>query len=126
MKKLVYLSLVIIALAFTSCSDDDGNERQINENLVGNWSGTYSGDDQGVWVVTVSSNGRVTGTVTSTFTTDSASISGEVSDSGSLSATIGNAENREFVGQLEENNEAMGTWIDNERDQDGTWVGTKN
>ncbi|MBC2845087.1 hypothetical protein [Winogradskyella flava] len=108
-----------------SCSKDEDGE-EISAHLVGNWSGTYDGDDEGVWSVTVSRSGNVTGTATSLFSSDSADITGTVSDSGTLSATIGNSENREFIGQLEEDNEAMGTWVDTVRDYDGTWVGSKN
>ena len=125
MKKLFFLSLLAMTLVTISCSKDD-EAKAINPSLVGNWSGTYDGDDQGVWTVTVSSTGNVNGTASSAFTADSENITGQVSDSGTLSATIGNVEDREFIGQLGENNEAMGTWIDAGRDYDGTWVGSKN
>lgn len=125
MKKLFILPLLAIVLITVSCSKDD-EDKAINPNLVGNWSGTYDGDDEGVWTVNVSRTGNVTGTASSAFTADSEDIRGQVSDSGTLSATIGNVEDREFIGQLSENNEAMGTWIDASRDYDGTWVGSKN
>ena len=125
MKKLFFLSLFAMTLLTLSCSKDD-EDKAINPNLVGNWSGTYDGDDQGVWTVTVSSTGNVTGTASSAFTSDSADIRGQVSDSGTLSATIGNVNDREFIGQLGDNNEAMGTWVDAGRDYDGAWEGSKN
>ena len=125
MKKLCYLPLLMLTLMFTSCSEDDQGE-EISADLVGSWSGTYSGDDRGVWTVNVSSTGRVSGTATSTFAQESADINGRVSDNGQLSATIGSSEDREFVGQLRDDNGAAGTWVDNRRDQDGTWVGVKN
>lgn len=125
MKKLMYVTICMLLLAVTACSEDDGGQ-EINPDLVGSWSGTYTGDDRGVWTVNVSSSGNVTGTATSTFTQDSAPIRGSVNDSGLLSATAGSSEEREFVGQLNENNQAAGTWVDNRRDQDGTWQGAKN
>ncbi len=125
MKKLMYLPALIVVLISISCSNDDGGE-EIDASLVGSWSGTYSGDDRGIWTVNVSDTGTVTGTATSSFTSDSAAIRGSVTESGSLSATLGNSEDREFVGQLDQNNEAGGTWVDTRRDQNGTWVGRKN
>ena len=125
MRKLLYLPALVLLLIATSCSkDDEGTE--IDPSLVGSWSGSYSGDDRGVWTVNVSSTGNVTGTATSSFTSDSADIRGRVADNGSLSATLGNSEDREFLGQLEETNEAGGTWVDNRRGQNGTWTGVKN
>jgi len=124
-QKLVVLPIFLMILIGSSCSNDEEADT-IDSNLVGSWSGTYSGDDRGVWTVNVNASGQVTGTATSTFTTDSAAISGSVSSNGTLSATLGNSENREFVGQLEEDNTASGTWVDTQRDQTGTWVGQKN
>lgn len=125
MRKLIFWSALILTLVNTSCSDDEESE-EINANLIGSWSGTYSGDDRGVWTVNVSASGNVTGTATSSFTSDSADIMGRVNESGSLSATLGNSEDREFVGQLDENNEAVGTWVDARRGLNGTWEGQKN
>ena len=125
MKKLIFLPVFLVVILCASCSNDEGGG-DIDSSIVGRWSGTYSGDDRGIWTVTVSSSGSVSGTATSSFTQDSAPINGRVTNNGQLSATLGNSEDREFVGQLEENNEAMGTWIDTRRGQDGTWFGTKN
>lgn len=125
MKKLIFLPVLLVILFNTSCSNDEEGE-EINANLVGSWSGTYSGDDRGIWTVNVSSSGNVTGTATSSFTQDSADINGRVSDNGALSATAGSSEERTFVGQLGDDNEAGGTWVDERRDQNGTWTGRKN
>ena len=57
---------------------------------------------------------------------DSQEINGRVNSSGSLSATLGNTEDREFIGQLSGSNEASGTWVDTGRDFSGSWVGQKN
>ena len=125
MKKLVYLPVLIVLSVLISCSGEESGE-EIDASLVGTWSGTYSGDDRGVWNVTVSSTGRVSGTAVSGFTSDSQEINGRVNSSGSLSATLGNTEDREFVGQLSGSNEASGTWVDTGRDFSGSWVGQKN
>lgn len=122
MKKLMYLPILMGMLLNLSCESE---EVEVSSNLSGTWNGSYSGDDRGVWVVTVDSNGNVNGTATSSFTNDSSPINGKVSDNGALSATLGNTTDREFVGQLKENNEAIGTWIDSGRDFEGTWEGTK-
>ena len=124
-QKLIFLLIFLLVFVGSSCSNDEEGET-INANLVGSWSGTYTGDDRGVWTVNVSASGNVSGTATSTFASESAAITGSVSGSGVLSATLGNSENREFVGQLGEDNAANGTWVDTQRDQNGTWVGQKN
>lgn len=124
MKKLIFLPALILLFIGTSCSEDGGEE--IDSSFVGSWSGTYSGDDRGIWTVNVSASGNVTGTATSSFTQDSADINGRVTDNGALSATVGSSEDRTFVGQLGDDNEAGGTWVDDRRDQNGTWTGRKN
>lgn len=124
-QKLFFIPVLMLAVIASSCSNDE-EAQTINASLVGSWSGTYSGDDRGTWTVNVSTSGNVTGTATSTLASESAAITGSVSSSGVLSATLGNSENREFIGQLGEDNSASGTWVDTERDQNGTWEGQKN
>ena len=125
MKKLIFLPVLMLFFLNTSCTKDEDGE-EIDASFVGNWSGTYSGDDRGIWTVNVSSTGKVTGTATSSFTSDAADINGSVTDNGVLSATAGSSEDRTFVGQLSDNEQASGTWVDNRRDQNGTWIGVKN
>ncbi|NJB70013.1 hypothetical protein GGR42_000475 [Saonia flava] len=124
MKKLLFLPILIFTIAITSCSKDE-QDVNIDSNLTGTWNGAYSGDDRGIWTVNVDANGNVSGTATSAYTQDSQNISGKVTDNGTLSATLGNTDDREFVGQLKENNEATGTWIDAGRNMEGTWEGSK-
>ncbi|WP_423998080.1 hypothetical protein [Maribacter sp. IgM3_T14_3] len=108
MKKLIFLPVLMLFFFNTSCTKDEDGE-EIDASFVGNWSGTYSGDDRGIWTVNVSATGKVTGTATSSFTSDSADINGHITENGALSATIGSSEARTFVGQLIDNEQASGT-----------------
>ena len=124
MKKIMYVPMLVLMMVNLSCSKDE-QAQPINSSLTGNWNGTYSGDDRGIWVVSVDENGNVTGTATSSFTSDSSPITGKVTENGMLAATLGNTEDGEFIGQLRENNEANGTWVDAGREMEGTWQGSK-
>lgn len=65
-------------------------------------------------------NGSVNAAATSTFTSDSSHITGKVTANGTLAATLGNTEDREFEVQSKENQEPIATWIDQSRDREGT------
>ena len=53
--------LLLLTLAFTlfACSEgDDLNNSATNSVFQGEWSGTFSGDDNGTWTGTVDKNGN--------------------------------------------------------------------
>ncbi|MEM5564762.1 hypothetical protein WNY78_06585 [Psychroserpens sp. AS72] len=103
----------------------DGQICLIN-NFQGNWVGTYSGNDNGTWNIDVSQYGIVSGTATSTIFNQSFNISGNISLNGILTATLGNVSSGStFIGEMVENN-ASGTWNNNELNMNGNWSGSKN
>ena len=119
-------TLILILIINFSCSNNDDSSTNINSNFVGDWSGTFNGDDAGTWEVNVSSNGTVSGTAHSTTFSDNYQIQGNVNNNGELTATIGTSDvGGEFIGQLSGNN-ANGIWNNSEAEMGGDWIGTKN
>lgn len=119
-------TLLLILIINFSCSNNDDSPSNINSNFVGDWSGTFNGDDAGTWEVNVSSNGNVSGTAHSTTFSDNYQIQGSVNNNGELTATIGTSDvGGEFIGQLNGNN-ANGIWNNSEAEMSGDWIGTKN
>jgi hypothetical protein len=125
MKNLFYvLTLFALSIATTSCSNEDKTN---DSKFKGAWSGTYSGEeDNGTWQATISADGLVSGTFTSTnFSNLVIDLTSTVNPQGALNAIYGNMFlTGQFTGTLEENS-GSGTWT-NESDQlNGTWIGTK-
>jgi hypothetical protein len=126
MKKIILIAFIILINIFsTSCSknDEDTNPYQ------GTWSGNLNGDIVGTWSGNVSSSGSFNGTVIPNSTTSDHNfmLSGHVSESGNLVATMKNTTYNisiDFIGNFQ-NNLCTGTWIFNGAGMEGTWNGTK-
>tara|TARA_B110000908_G_C9878759_1_gene281676 strand:+ start:138 stop:512 length:375 start_codon:yes stop_codon:yes gene_type:complete len=123
MKKLLYLFLAT-SLIFSSCSEDDDITTPITNQFSGNWTGTYTGDDSGIWAATIASNGTVNGNSTNA-NGDLQSLSGSVTNSGTFSATVGTGTlGSSFTGTLSGNN-GIGVWENSSFSLTGTWAGEK-
>ena len=131
MRKLIY---IFLSLSLIACEKDDSisqtanNGNNTNSPYTGNWSGIFTGDDEGVWNASISSNGTITGNLTSTAWGTSSTVSGSVTNSGSLSATIGStSDGATFVGQFDSNsNTGAGIWTSPAISWTGEWTGGKN
>ena len=90
MKKLFYLFLVLGLFACNIESVDD--TININPNLEsefkGLWSGSFSGEDNGTWTLTVQNTGIVVGSFTSKDHNEIHSFSGSVDENGDILASI--------------------------------------
>jgi hypothetical protein len=90
MKKLFYLFLVLGLFACSNESVDDNIN--INPNLEsefkGLWSGSFSGEDNGTWTLTVQNTGIVVGSFTSKDHNEIHSFSGSVDENGDILASI--------------------------------------
>lgn len=116
--------LIIFTVLITSCSNDDDSKSDFE--FQGVWSGTYTGDDEGVWAVTVNSSGVATGTATSNFTSDTYTVSGNVDSEGGFLATIGSASTgTTFSGTMATDETASGTWENTYTNKSGIWLGAK-
>lgn len=122
MKKLFLLFLTTFLLI--GCSSEDENIY----DYIGTWSGTYAGSEKGTWEIVVASDGKVTGTMHSDPTNENYYISGNLSTSGELNATVGNPSDGEFRGNLNTEKVGNGTWRNSvpTPDRNGTWTGVKN
>lgn len=122
MKKLFLL--LFSAFLFMGCSKDDDTIY----DFIGTWSGTYEGTEKGDWNIVVATDGKVTGTLHSDTTTENYYISGHLSESGDLNATVGSSQDGEFKGTLNrEDKKAVGTWTNAVPTpvRSGTWKGAK-
>ena len=126
--KLSY-SLVAMCLVFASCEkpvEPNNNNNTTNSEFQGEWSGTFSGDDNGTWSAGINSNGDVSGTAYSIIFADNYSLEGSVSSSGQFQATFGTSSaGGEFTGQLN-GNSGSGTWVNTGAMMNGSWSGSKD
>ncbi len=124
MKKLFLLLLTTFFLI--GCNSDDDTLT----NYIGTWSGTYSGSaDKGIWNFVVSTDGKVTGTMHSDTNNENFNISGRLSTTGQLTASVGLPSDGQFMGNLnEEKGNGNGNWSNKLKNPatTGTWQGEKN
>ncbi len=103
--------ITIIALLFcVSCTKND----KITSPFAGNWSGTYTGvNDNGAWTVNVSTDGKATGTATSSAISQAFMLSGVVDENGQFYATFGTDTSGVSFSGIMINTSASGTWSNN-------------
>jgi hypothetical protein len=114
-----YALIFVFFLSFitVSCSKDSSSN-SIPGSYVGNWAGTYSGDDFGSWTATIDSKGVLTGE------TDEGFVKGSVDASGKWTAGI-ESTGVSFTGQID-GNTISGTWKNIEDPTfNGTFKGNK-
>ena len=130
MKRILKFSLsVTLTLLFINCSSDDNNSTQetIPVTIIGDWSGAFSGGDNGTWNINVSSTGEVTGTGISNTFSDNYTFNGNVTSNGSITATTGTADTgATFIGVLNTNGTASGTWDNQSEGLSGNWQGNRD
>ncbi|WP_407405471.1 hypothetical protein [Chryseobacterium sp.] len=121
MKKLFLL--LFTSFLLIGCSDND----ETIYDYIGTWSGTYDGNDKGMWNFVVSDDGKVIGTMHSETANENYTISGHLNTSGQLTATVGLPEDGEFIGTLVDK-KGNGNWNNNLTNptRTGTWTGKKN
>tara|TARA_R110002049_G_scaffold309199_1_gene518488 strand:- start:1255 stop:1638 length:384 start_codon:yes stop_codon:yes gene_type:complete len=126
MKNLFKMSfLCIIALLIVGCSKNDDSEDFDLSSLVGDWVGTFSGDDTGNFRVYIYENGTVTGNAYSNGLQQGIPLNGQIDESGKFDAVLGSSENgASFTGKFTEN-ASSGTWENPSINTSGTWVGSK-
>jgi hypothetical protein len=110
--KNLFLLLALITFTFSSCSssdDDGGSSGNVTSPFEGRWSGTYSGEFQGVWHMDISSTGRLSGTFEESTSGYIATItSGSVTADGAMSANYSNGGSSS--GQIN-GTSIGGTWV---------------
>lgn len=121
MKKIFLL--LFTAFLFIGC----GKDEDTIYDFIGTWAGRYEGTEKGSWNIVVATDGKVTGTLDSEQTTENYTISGQLSESGELNATIGSPSDGEFKGTLTRDKKASGTWVNAvpTPTRSGTWKGEK-
>lgn len=113
-KKII---LLVFLLASLACKKSETNA------FAGNWSGQFSGTDNGTWNINISNNGTITGTGKSNLLNDTFEIEGRVNNAGNLLATFGTtSSDGRFDGSLK-GRTATGNWSNGS--YSGTWSGSK-
>ena len=121
--------LLLLTLAFTlfACSGgDDDNNSTTNSVFQGEWSGTFSGDDNGTWTGTVDENGNLIGVAISTTFNVTYTASGTFSSDGNISITVGSVDTGALFEGQATSNTAIGTWVNTGAMMNGSWSGSKD
>lgn len=121
--------LLLLTLAFTlfACSGgDDLNNSATNSVFQGEWSGTFSGDDNGTWTGTVDENGNIIGVAISTTFNDTYTASGTFSSDGNVSITVGSVDTGALFEGQATSNTVTGTWVNSGAMMNGIWSGSKD
>lgn len=93
------------------------------EAFAGSWDGTYTGDDNGIFSVTISSNGSISGNGYSNNWEEGFSLNGSVNADGSFNA--GNTSTgASFTGTIVGSN-LTGNWNNPATNESGTFTGSK-
>ncbi|MBV8326789.1 hypothetical protein [Chryseobacterium sp.] len=121
MKKLFLLFLA--AFLLIGCSSDDDTIY----DYVGTWSGSYDGNDKGVWNIVVDNTGKVVGTMHSDVNNENYNISGTLTEKGDLNAVVGLPSKGDFRGTLTVDKKGNGSWTNAlpTPSRAGNWKGTK-
>lgn len=94
--------------------------------FAGAYTGTFDGDDFGRFAVNFDDAGAVTGTAVSDLTGDPVTVSGTVTDSGSLSIVAGTTSDAStFTGQVSAAGNFSGTWSNTVFGEMGTFSGSR-
>lgn len=122
--KLILLAF-IVGFSISSCKKAE--EETSFKDYEGEWEGTYSGDESGLWDATIDSKGKVTGIARLNVMSEGYDLVGSVSPKGVFTATVGSLSNgTTFTGDINESNDAVsGTWENTTRSTSGTWEGIK-
>ena len=111
---------VTYVIVFKRSLDDGGGDASA---FAGQWEGTYTGDDSGIFSVTINNNGQINGNGSSTNWEETFTLSGTVNSDGSFNA--GNTSTgATFTGTIIGNN-LTGNWNNPTTDESGTFVGQK-
>ena len=124
MKKIFLIVLIaVFTLTIQSCKKD--SEEKVSD-YMGDWSGTYSGDDEGTWKVLVDKDGGVTGSMTSDNIPITIDFEGKVDETGKVLVTFENAlGDGSMTGQMTDG-KVTGTWSNDTQNIGGIIEGKKD
>jgi hypothetical protein len=130
--KVLKLTLFIFvsALFMASCQEDepaaDPQPVDTSNPYMGDWEGTFEGDDNGTWNIVVDKEGDFTGQLFSENAQSNHPMNGSFAEDGTLTATIDvDGVIIDFTGKGTNGNTASGTWSNPAFMISGTWSGNK-
>ena len=92
-------------------------------NYAGNWGGTYTGDDTGIFQLTINAQGSVSGSATSSNTGESFTLSGSIDSNGNFTAGT-TSDGATFTGSIT-GDSMSGTWESIVYGTSGTFTGSR-
>ncbi len=100
-------------------------ESTLFDQMSGNYSGTFSGDDSGTWQITIDKDGKISGVSKSDSDPDTGLLSGKVLADGSTTVgVVDGGGSGTFTGTIKLTGEISGTWSDSP--ESGTFTGKKD
>ncbi|WP_294285897.1 hypothetical protein [uncultured Chryseobacterium sp.] len=102
--------MFFVLFSFCSCISDEESARQVNSAFQGNWSGTFSGGDNGSVAFTVKKDGNVAGEITLLPSNIKESLNGYVNFDGKFD--MNTKSNYKFSGYLKDS-KSNGVWTKN-------------
>ena len=123
MKKLLLL-LLCVPLLF-SCGKKKDNEKEKSKinfsKIIGEWEGTYTGDERGTFKGHISINGSISG-----ITSLGYNIDGTVNADGDIKMSFGEVSSGTIFEGYYKNNRFIGTWNNDHYNLSGTFIAEKN
>ena len=125
MVRLAALLFVLFSITVISCKKEDTDANP----LAGNLRGTYTGTgDNGTLNLTIGSDRKVTGTVTSAVANQAFAVNGALDIYGTVTFSIGTTSPTvSFTGNFTTSNDVSGSWTNSSRTPatTGTWTATR-
>ncbi|SEM75472.1 hypothetical protein SAMN05421856_106136 [Chryseobacterium taichungense] len=102
--------LFFVLFSFGSCISDEESARQVNSGFQGNWSGNFTGDDNGSVTFVVQKEGTIVGEINLLPSNIKESINGYVNFDGKFD--MNTKSNYRFSGYLKDS-KSNGIWTKN-------------
>ncbi|MFT7592134.1 MAG: hypothetical protein ACI9UJ_002063 [bacterium] len=121
------LIFALLTVGLFACKDETPTKKTETEEPItydGNWSGSYSGDDNGTLDIAIDVSNAITGFGKSNVTTETFTITGSINTEGEL-VNVKTDVGTDLIGSLTATS-GSGTWINNTSNTAGHWTISKN
>ena len=129
-RRFVSVFCITVLIGVIGCENDDNSGSGSEDpdagvtQFAGNWSGTYTGEENGTWSCTADSSGAIHGSTSGPY--GNFSLVGSVTSDGNFAATAGDVTTgASFTGQMSTTGAMNGTWHNPSYGLRGTFTGTR-
>lgn len=116
----ILIILLCLPVLLTTCKKE---ENSIINSFSGNWEGTYSGSESGIWVGSVTSDGDFINGIITSNSNDIYFATGTVSSSGTFELTAGTVTTGAIFSGNATGNIVNGSWQNSSEGMSGNWSG---